>query len=156
MMMRKKIDRALGTVLAFLMAIMTLDVLWQVLSRYLLQSPSSFTDELARFLLVWIGILGAAYVAGQDRHLAIDLLPSRLTGPRKKQLMVLIASLIVVFAFAVMVVGGSRLVYVTLYLGQKSSALQVPLGYVYLIIPVSGLLVMYYKLDSIRNMLKND
>ncbi len=155
-MMRKKIDRVLGTVLAFLMAIMTLDVLWQVLSRYLLQSPSSFTDELARFLLVWIGILGAAYVAGQDRHLAIDLLPSRLTGPRKKQLMVLIASLIVVFAFAVMVVGGSRLVYVTLYLGQKSSALQVPLGYVYLIIPVSGLLVMYYKLDSIRNMLKND
>lgn len=154
--MRKKIDRVLGTVLAFLMAIMTLDVLWQVLSRYLLQSPSSFTDELARFLLVWIGILGAAYVAGQDRHLAIDLLPSRLTGPRKKQLMVLIASLIVVFAFAVMVVGGSRLVYVTLYLGQKSSALQVPLGYVYLIIPVSGLLVMYYKLDSIRNMLKND
>ena len=156
MMMRKKIDRFLGTALAFLMAIMTLDVLWQVLSRYLLQSPSSFTDELARFLLVWIGILGAAYVAGQDRHLAIDLLPSRLTGPRKKQLMVLIASLIVVFAFAVMVVGGSRLVYVTLYLGQKSSALQVPLGYVYLIIPVSGLLVMYYKLDSIRNMLKND
>ena len=154
--MRKKIDRILGGVLAFLMGTMTLDVLWQVMSRYLLKAPSSFTDELARFLLVWIGVLGAAYVAGQDRHLAIDLLPSRLSGRRKKRLLVLIAALIVVFALAVMVVGGSRLVYVTLYLGQKSSALQVPLGYVYLILPISGLLVVYYKLDSIRKMLKND
>lgn len=154
--MRQKIDRILGGVLAFLMGTMTLDVLWQVMSRYLLKAPSSFTDELARFLLVWIGVLGAAYVAGQDRHLAIDLLPSRLSGRRKKRLLVLIAALIVVFALAVMVVGGSRLVYVTLYLGQKSSALQVPLGYVYLILPISGLLVVYYKLDSIRKMLKND
>ena len=154
--MRKKIDRILGGVLAFLMGTMTLDVLWQVMSRYLLKAPSSFTDELARFLLVWIGVLGAAYVAGQDRHLAIDLLPSRLSGRRKKRLLVLIAGLIVVFAVAVMVVGGSRLVYVTLYLGQKSSALQLPLGYVYLIVPISGLLVVYYKLDSIAKMLKND
>ncbi|MDP4712572.1 MAG: TRAP transporter small permease [Saprospiraceae bacterium] len=154
--MRKKIDRILGGVLAFLMGTMTLDVLWQVMSRYLLKAPSSFTDELARFLLVWIGVLGAAYVAGQDRHLAIDLLPSRLSGRRKKRLLVLIAALIVVFAVAVMVVGGSRLVYVTLYLGQKSSALQLPLGYVYLIVPISGLLVVYYKLDSIAKMLKND
>ena len=154
--MRQKIDRILGGILAFLMGVMTLDVLWQVLSRYLLQSPSSFTDELARFLLIWIGVLGAAYVAGQDRHLAIDLLPSRLTGKPKRRLMVWIALLIVVFAFSVMVIGGSRLVYITLYLGQKSSALQVPLGYVYLIVPISGLLVMYYKLDSIVRMLKND
>lgn len=154
--MRQKIDRILGGVLAFLMGTMTLDVLWQVMSRYLLKAPSSFTDELARFLLVWIGVLGAAYVAGQDRHLAIDLLPSRLSGRRKKRLQVLIAALIVLFALSVMVIGGSRLVYVTLYLGQKSSALQVPLGYVYLILPISGLLVVYYKLDSIRKMLKND
>lgn len=155
-MMRKRIDNILGGVLAVLMGAMTLDVLWQVISRYLLQSPSSFTDELARFLLIWIGVLGAAYVAGQDKHLAIDLLPSRLKGAQKRKLMIGIAALIAIFGLAVMVVGGSRLVYVTLYLGQKSSALQIPLGYIYLVVPLSGVLVVYYKLSSILQLLKNE
>jgi TRAP-type C4-dicarboxylate transport system permease small subunit len=155
-MMRNTIDRILGNILAVLMGAMTLDVLWQVFSRYLLKSPSSFTDELARFLLIWIGVLGAAYVAGQNRHLAIDLLPSRLTGEKKRKLKIFISALIAVFALAVMVLGGSRLVYLTLYLGQKSSALQVPLGYVYLIVPLSGLLVTYYKVDNIMQLLKKD
>lgn len=155
-MMRNTIDRILGNILAVLMGAMTLDVLWQVFSRYLLKSPSSFTDELARFLLIWIGVLGAAYVAGQNRHLAIDLLPSRLTGEKKRKLKIFISALIAVFALTVMVLGGSRLVYLTLYLGQKSSALQVPLGYVYLIVPLSGLLVTYYKVDNIMQLLKKD
>ena len=101
-------------------------------------------------------MLGAAYVAGQNQHLAIDLLPSRLRGEKKRKLKIFISTLIAIFAVSVMVLGGSRLVYLTLYLGQKSSALQVPLGYVYLIVPLSGLLVTYYKVDNIMQLLKKD
>jgi TRAP-type C4-dicarboxylate transport system permease small subunit len=153
--MRKIVDRLLGNVLAFLMALMTIDVLWQVFSRYILRSPSSFTDELARFLLIWIGILGAAYVAGRGKHLAIDLLPGTLSPKGRRRLIVFISLVIFVFAAVVMVIGGIRLVYITLYLEQRSSALRVPLGYVYLVLPISGLLVMYYKSLIIFQSLKN-
>ncbi|WP_316931840.1 TRAP transporter small permease [Parabacteroides distasonis] len=53
-------------------------MLWQVLSRYILVSPSSVTDELAGYLLIWVGLLGAAYVSGKNEHLAIDLLLQHL------------------------------------------------------------------------------
>jgi len=144
--MKQRVDNILGHILAFLMAVMTVDVLWQVCSRYILRSPSPYTDELARFLLIWIGILGAAYVAGQEKHLAIDLLPQKLEGRNKRRLHFFINLLIALFAIAVMVIGGTRLVFITFNLGQTSSALQVPLGYVYAVVPISGLLVVYYKL----------
>ena len=72
--MRKQIDKGLELLLIGLMALLVVDVLWQVLSRYVLASPSSFTDEVAGFLLIWVGLMGAAYVSGREEHLAIDLL----------------------------------------------------------------------------------
>ena len=63
MRIRKIIDKMLESLLIILMAVLVIDVLWQVASRYLLTSPSSITDELAGFLLIWVGLLGAAYVA---------------------------------------------------------------------------------------------
>ncbi len=147
--MRKTIDNLLGSFLAILLAVMTINVLWQVFSRYVLKTPSSITDELARFLLIWIGVLGAAYASGQNLHLAIDLLPDHLSAKGKRRLQVFINLLIATFALTVFVIGGSRLVYITFYLGQKSAALQIPLGVVYSILPVSGLLIIYYKISNL-------
>ena len=85
-----KVNRVLEVFLVILMTILVLDVLWQVFSRYLLSSPSSFTDELAGFLLIWVGVLGAAYVAGRKEHLAIDILIQRSTPARQRSLLYLI------------------------------------------------------------------
>lgn len=138
------VDRALGWVLVALMGIAVINVLWQVFTRFVLADPSSFTDELARYLLIWIGLLGASYATGMQMHLAIDLLPAKLTGRPRFYVGVLIEACIFLFAVAVLVVGGIHLVSLTLMLGQTSAALHVPLGYVYLILPLSGLLMMYY------------
>jgi len=138
------IDKILSWTVIVLMAIITINVLWQVFSRFVLQNPSSFTEELARYMLIWIGILGAAYVAGQKLHLAIDLLSTKLTGNFKSVLEIFIQLCIFVFSFFVMVIGGIRLVYITLQLNQISAALQIPLGYVYLVLPISGALMMFY------------
>ena len=72
--MRNKIDNFVKWACIFLLGILVIDVLWQVFSRYILTSPSSFTDEIAGFLLIWVGLLGAAFVAGKNEHLAIDLI----------------------------------------------------------------------------------
>jgi len=136
--------------LALLMALLVLDVIWQVVTRFLLNNPSSFTDELARFLLIWLGLLGAALVSGHKMHLAIDLLSDRIRSPQiQKYLAIFIDAVVVIASLSIMVFGGSKLVYTIWILGQTSTALQVPLSVVYTIIPISGLLIIYFAIDDI-------
>ncbi len=152
--LRKKIDQILEIVLMVIMSILVLDVLWQVLSRYLLSAPSSFTDELAGFLLIWVGVLGAAWVAGKQEHLAIDLLLQKSSPKNQLRLAVLIQVFIMLFAITVMVIGGSWLVATRFMFQVSSAALHIPLGYVYLVIPISGLLFTFYSLANILQQLK--
>lgn len=148
------LDSALKVILVVLIAGMTFNVLWQVFTRFVLQNPSSYTEELARYSLVWAGILGAAYVAGQKMHLAIDLLLMNLDGNKKLLVEIVIQAFIFLFASSVMVVGGLRLVNITLTLNQLSAALQIPLGYVYLVLPLSGTIICFYSLFFISRNIK--
>lgn len=152
MAFNKVLNKVLEAVLVFLMSVLVIDVLWQVASRYILANPSSFTDELAGFLLIWVGLLGAAYVAGRNEHLAIDILLQKTRESRRKNLQTAIYICIFVFAFAVMFMGGLWLVYTRFLLKVQSAALQLPLGYVYLVLPVSGTLIMYYSAFNIRQL----
>ncbi|RLD35009.1 MAG: TRAP transporter small permease [Bacteroidetes bacterium] len=153
--MREKTDKILEIALVFFMSILVIDVLWQVASRYILSSPSSFTDELAGFLLIWVGLLGAAYVAGKNEHLAIDLLIQRSGPKRKKRLEISISILIILFGLLVMVIGGSWLVFTRFLLEVKSAALELPLGAVYIVVPISGLLIVYYNIDNLLKTLRS-
>ena len=139
------LNKVLEVTMVILMSVLVINVLWQVFSRYLLSSPSSFTDELAGFLLIWVGVLGAAYVAGKKEHLAIDILLQRSPPARQKRLQYLIHTLVFLFALFVMVIGGVILMYTRFVLQVKSAALQLPLGYVYIILPISGLIIMFYE-----------
>lgn len=148
----KKLDRFLEYFLIFLMSAMLLSVCWQVFTRYFTGTPSSFTDELARYLLIWVGTLGAAYASGKRLHLAIGLFPNSLEGRAKYRINVLIECFILFFALTAMIIGGSRLVYITYTLGQVSAAMQLPLAYVYTIIPISGFLIVIFKIRDIMRL----
>ena len=151
MALRKKIDKVLGNLLVLIMGVMVINVLWQVFTRFIVGTPSSFTDELARYLMIWLGILGAAYVSGKNMHVAIDVLPQKASVKTQKKLKLIVSVLIILFAVLAMVIGGGRLVYITYVLDQQSPALQIPLSIVYLAIPLSGLLITYYKISDILN-----
>jgi TRAP-type C4-dicarboxylate transport system permease small subunit len=146
---RSGLDKVLEWTLVLLMGASVINVLWQVFTRFVLQNPSSITEELARFLLIWVGVLAAGYGAGRKIHLAIDLLPMKLKGKRRRILELVIQSAIGAFAFFIMVIGGIRLVSITLFLQQTSAALQVKLGYVYLVLPLSGALIVFYTVLNI-------
>lgn len=145
----KKFTRTLEIALILIMSILVINVLWQVFSRYILNSPSTFTGELAGYLLIWVSLLGAAYVVGTKDHLAIDLLLQKSPPGRKRVLNIIIQSLIIGFAVTVLVIGGAWLVYTRFYLDVKSAALQLPLGYVYIVLPLSGLIIMYYSIHHL-------
>lgn len=146
--MKKVLDKLLGAFLVALMASIVLAVLWQVFSRYVLQDPSSYTEEIARFLLIWIGLLGAAFASGQNEHLSINILPDKLKPQYRKTLMRLIDLLVITFCLMVLVIGGGNLVLVNAELGQESAALHMPLSIIYAVIPLSGLIVILYKLEE--------
>ncbi len=151
MELRNKIDKILGHTLSIIMGIMVLNVLWQVFTRFVVGTPSSFTDELARYLMIWVGVLGAAYISGRKMHVAIDLFPTKLNKDGQVKLKIFVNILIIVFCLGAFVVGGLRLVYITYSLEQYSPALQIPLALVYLVIPISGLLIIFYKISDIIN-----
>ncbi len=156
MKFKAMLDSILERILVGIMAVMVINVLWQVSSRFLLQSPSSFTDELARYLLIWLSMLGASYVTGKRMHLSIDLLSQKINPDKRNALNAFIYGIVAVFALLVMVVGGSRLVYLVFTLGQTSPALEIPLSVVYIVLPVGGLIIIYYSIMNILHPLEQD
>ncbi|HEN4847067.1 TPA: TRAP transporter small permease subunit [Klebsiella quasipneumoniae subsp. similipneumoniae] len=87
------VDRTIAAFSVAVMIALVVCVVWQVFSRYVLNQPSTLTDELARFLMIWVGLLGAAYTVGAQRHLAIDLLTMTLS-PRRQALFSVIINLL--------------------------------------------------------------
>ncbi len=140
----KWVDKLLEAMLVVAMSGILLAVTWQVLSRYLLADPSSFTEELARFLLIWIGLLGAAYAYRTRAHLGLNLVVANLAPARRRVAMMLIEVIVIVFAGLAMFYGGSELVALTLELHQISATLGIPMGLVYAVLPLSGGLIVIY------------
>ena len=119
-----------------LFAGLALVVLWQVVSRYALSSPSSVSEELARILLMWLGLLGTCYAHLDRQHIAIHLFPEWAPEARDRLIILLCQ------AFAmVLLVGGAQLCVGTFQLQQTTPVMGLPMGAVYLVLPLSGLLL---------------
>jgi TRAP-type C4-dicarboxylate transport system permease small subunit len=143
-------DKSLSLFCVSLSSFLVLCVVWQVFSRYVLNAPSTMTDEVARFLFIWVGLMGAAYTLGKKRHLAIDLFSMKLEhNPAKQARLHLVINLIsIVFASVIMIYGGGSLMLKTLSTGQVSPALGIEMGLIYAAIPISGLFMMVYLLED--------
>ena len=151
MKIKEKVDRLIEFILIGIMSIMVINVTWQVFSRYVLNAPSPYTEELTRYLMIWIGLLGAAYISGKNAHISIDLFKEKFSEKKQNGINLFSDVLIILFSFFCFLIGGSRLVYITQKLGQLSPALQIPLAYVYFILPLTGLLIVFYKVLNILN-----
>jgi TRAP-type C4-dicarboxylate transport system permease small subunit len=150
-----KVNKFLEWFLILIFALLVLDVLFQVFSRYILGTSFTWTEEFARFSLIWMTILGAAYLNAKREHLSMDFLYQKFSEKNKRKASILIEVLIFLFALAVMVIGGFNLVYTTLHLEQLSGTLRIPLGYIYAIMPFSGLLIMSFSIYHISKINSN-
>ncbi len=154
--MFKKINHFIEIFLVIIFALLVVDVLWQVFARYVLNTSFTFTEEFARFALIWLAILGAAYLNAKREHLSMDFVFQKLSLKNQTKVSILVEAFIFMFALIVMVIGGFNLVYTTLHLEQLSGTLRIPLGYVYAILPFSGLLIMYFSIHHISNILNQE
>ncbi len=150
-----KLCRIMEIILISIFGLLVVDVLSQVFSRYVLNTSFTFTEELARFSLIWLSILGAAYLNGKREHLSMDFLYQKLSIKHRKKVLIFIEICIFLFALIVMVIGGFNLVYTTLHLEQLSGTLRIPLGYIYAILPLSGLLIMWFSIYHMGKIITN-
>ena len=153
-----KINKAVERALVTLLLAMLLVVIWQVASRILskfIQLPdTSFTEELASYLLIWLAILGSAYATGKKMHLAVDILQTKLSPTQNKRVTIFNHLLVLLFALSVLVYGGIKLVSFNIYFGQKSASMGLPVAIVYSIVPISGLLIIVYSMYDIISLNK--
>lgn len=148
-----KVSLVLEKLLMVMMFAIVVTVTWQVFSRFILADPSSFTEELSRYLLIWIGILGSSYAYKTKAHLGLDLFIEKMPAKKKKQALVMIELVVIIFATTVMIFGGLSLVNITLALKQTSAALGLQVGFVYCVIPLSGVLFILFAVNNLRHIL---
>ncbi len=111
--------------LVIVLSVMALVVFLQVIFRYVLNLPLFWTEEFARYCLVWASLLGAAVAMKRGQHLAVTICMDRMP-PGAHRVLSVVARLSVIVILAVIVVGGIQLVLVTR--AQISPALRVPIS----------------------------
>lgn len=105
--------------------------------------------SLARFLLVWVALLGGALAFGQRAHLGVDYFVHQL-DPAARKLTTMVTHVVVLFfAVAVLLLGGARVVNEALALEQTTPALGWKMGHVYLALPISGFFIVLYTIKNV-------
>ena len=140
-------DKFLSIACAVLLSFMTILVLIQVFSRYVLNSPVAFTEELVRYSLIWTGFIGAAYAFITREHMCLVLVRDSLSPAGRRILMTFIDVLILLFAVFVITIGGFKLALSA----QKvfSALLGIPRSLVYAMAPISGLFIILAQIINI-------
>ena len=148
-----KIAGVLTTILQWLLiaavALLVLDVVWGVLTRYVGGEQASWTEELARFLLIWVSLLGGAAAFEQKSHLGVDYFVTKFDDSIRDNLKIFSYIIVLFFAVSIFVIGGSQVVYNALVLDQTTPALGWKMGHVYLAIPISGVFMVLFTIANL-------
>lgn len=144
---RNGITRILNGLAGISFLAMVLLTCWQVLTRYVLQNPSTWSEELVGYLFAWMSLLGASLVTCERGHMNIPIIVERLSEPIQKLLNCLGEVIAFLFSAVILVFGGVQIT--TLAMGQMTSSLGVPIGIFYIVLPLCGVLNMIYTVLNI-------
>lgn len=150
--LRKWLDRIIEVFGCTVMTMMVLVACWQVISRYVFNSPSTFSEELLRFSLVWLSTIGLAYVAGKTEHISLTLFLDKFPRNLVKYWNMLIQVVFILFAIYIMIIGGWKVSSNAMM--QVSPVLQLSMGKVYYALPLSGVLIIIYSVMNIVDLIK--
>lgn len=139
---RKVIDLVLSSACVIIFALMVCIGTYQIVTRFFFNSPSTVSEELLTYSFTWMSLLAAAYVFGKRDHMRMGFLADKLTGTRRKVLEIVIELLIMLLAGSVMTYGGMNIMKLTMT--QKTASLGIPMGVIYTVVPLAGILIVVY------------
>jgi len=146
----------LQVILVVVFAILVVDVIWGVASRYILGNQASWSEELARLMMVWLALLGAALVCREDKHLGLDVIVRSWPADVQRLGRLVVNLGILAFAAGIMAWGGFQLVSDRFASGQTLPALGIAKAWFYLALPVSGVLTTLFMVESLWATLTED
>lgn len=147
--LNKVIEVICITLLAFMVVLGT----WQIITRYVLNNPSTVSEDLLIYSFVWMSLLGSAYVFGKKDHMTMVFFRQKLESksPKVKIILNVITELLVmIFSAFVLVLGGFQISM--LAMGQISPALGISMGYIYLSLPLSGVITIIYNILNLMDL----
>lgn len=152
--LRAAIMKILGVVITLLFILMTLVGTYQIVTRYFFNRPSTISEELLTYSFTWMSLLASTYVFGKRDHMRMGCMADKLTGPARRYLEVFIDALSFFFAGVVMVYGGISITKLTMI--QITASLRISMGWIYIIVPIAGLLIMVFSVMNAADMLHKD
>jgi TRAP-type transport system small permease protein len=132
------VDKLVLATVVLLMSVLVLVTSYQVFSRYVLNHPLRWSEELSRYLLVWIVFLGAWAALKEGRHLGMDILSRQIPPRWRPRLGVFVDAVVLAFLLAVLSIAPEILEITS---RQRSAVLRVPMSLVYLAFPVGAALM---------------
>jgi TRAP-type C4-dicarboxylate transport system permease small subunit len=127
------------SMMVFLLSVMVVIIAAQVGMRFILGSSIGWSEELARYCFIWLVFIGISYGVKKQRHIRIDAFLRLIHGKKQLKLEMIVNALFLLFAIFLLVYGGKISTQIFLW-GQRSPALQVNMGLVYMAAPVAMLL----------------
>ena len=149
---RKWLDKIVGTICIFLFALMVVVGSYQIITRLIFNNPSTISEELLTYSFTWMSLFAAAYVFGKREHMRMGFLADKLSEKKLTILNVVIEIITIAFALIVMVYGGISIT--SLSMTQKTASLGIPMGYIYIVIPITGVVIALYGVLNVVGLIR--
>ena len=152
--LRKILDIILNTLGGVSLAAMTILTTYQVITRYVFNAPSTWSEELVGYLFAWSTMFGAAAITGERGHMNIPVIVDLFPAGVRKIFHIFGEIIALLFSAIILVYGGFTVS--SLAMGQQTSSLPVAVGFFYWVMPICGILMVIYSALNIIDIAKGD
>ncbi|MDQ0337365.1 TRAP-type C4-dicarboxylate transport system permease small subunit [Caldalkalibacillus uzonensis] len=132
------INKFTGWSLAVMLATMSILIFWQVFARFVVGNSLTFSEELSRFLMIWMTLLGMAYAYRKGMLISVDLLPDIVSHTLRKWIKIAVYMLSFIFAVVLVIFGWDMAQAVS---SQTAPSTRISMFWPMLALPIGGLLI---------------
>ena len=149
---RKGLNAVVSTICVILFAVMVIVGTYQIVTRFIFNSPSTVSEELLTYTFAWMAMFSSAYVFGKRDHMRMTFVVDKLPKAQRRILEIVIELLVIAFAVIVLIYGGFTIMGLTMT--QKTASLGVMMGVIYAVVPICGILIAVYGVLNLVDLCK--
>ena len=150
--MRNVLNRIMNVLAGVSLIAMTALTCWQVFTRYILNNPSTWSEELVGYLFAWASLFGASLITGERGHMNIPVVVERMPAKAQKFFAIFGEVIAMLFSAIILIYGGYKITL--LAMGQMTSSLGIAVGVFYIAMPVCGVINILYTVLNIYDICK--
>ena len=146
------LTKLLEIICVLMFAFITVVGTYQIVARYVFNSPSTISEELLTYSFTWLALLAAALVFGKREHMRMGFLADKFKGKALKGIYIFSELLVILFAALIMIYGGSSITKLTMT--QVTASLGIPMSMIYIIVPICGVFTILFAIINIYELIR--